>query len=363
HDYEKTPSDLTALLQELQTVEADFYKIACMAHSAIDSLRLLAFAKTAPKNCLLMTMGDTGYITRILSPVVGRPFTYACEEVPLVPGQLPYNVLEDMYGYSSLNTSTNIYGLIGYPVEKSISHVSHNRVMQQHNLSSVYVKMPVKPEEFEQFFPLARTLGVRGLSVTTPLKEAVMAYCTTITPEALAIGAVNTLRFDDKGIHGSNTDGPGACAAIEKHVTLKGSRVVVLGAGGAAKAIAWQAHALGADVTICNRDRVKGHALAEKIGCRAGEPNFAYDIIINSTSSGMPIDASLILPGSFAMDVRTIPMDTEFLIEAKKRGCHPIYGYEMFIEQAILQYKTWFHDLDVSDSLTKAVLGYVGSAS
>lgn len=363
HDFDKTPPDLEACLNELQQIPAHSYKIACMAHSALDTYAVLAFAKRAPSNCMLMTMGPTGHLSRILAPVFARPITYvpASDVKRVVVGQISAQELQQIYGYATLSPSTAVYGLIGDPVDMSPSHVSHNEVMRRLQLASVYVKTPILPQELGQYLCLAKQIGIKGLSVTIPHKEAVMQYCDSITKEAASIGAVNTLQFINGKIIGSNTDGPGALDALEAHIKVAGKQIVVLGAGGAARAIAWQAKQQGADVLVCNRNKERAQKLAYDIGCRGGgfdAISSNYRVIINATAHENPIDPECILSGAIAMDIRVRPKETLFLQEAKKRGCTLVYGYEMFIKQAALQFKTWFNDIDIGKAEQLLMNGY-----
>lgn len=360
HDFEQTPSNLAGQLLALQAKKADFYKIASKANSVLDTFAMLTLAKIAPSNCMLMTMGPTGPLSRILAPVVGRPITYVSSV-----GQITACELIQIFGFNVLTPATAIYGLIGDPVDQSVSHISHNEVLRGLRLKSVYVKIPVQAHELGDFLRMAQTVGIKGLSVTMPLKEHVMQYCDSISDDATQIGAVNTLAFSDGKIIGSNTDCVGALDALESHISVKDKQIVVLGAGGAARAIAWQAMQRGADVTVCNRNKARAEELASFLGCRAGgldELGSSYSIIINASSVSSPIDPQYIIPGCVAMDIRTLPKETLFLQEAKARGCKLVYGYEMFIKQAALQFKTWFKDVEVAkvdrfltDSVTKIV--------
>lgn len=365
HNFEQTPSDLSSMLNDLQAKKADYHKIACMANSSLDTYKMLALAKLASPNCMLMTMGPSGYISRILASVVGRPITYVSlsEAQAVVPGQISANELLEVYGFAGLNPSTAIYGLIGDPVDQSVSHISHNEVMRHFMLSSVYVKTQVAPHELGQYLALAKQIGIKGLSVTIPHKEAVMQYCDSVTPEAKLIGAVNTLEFCDGKIIGSNTDAQGALDALEAHIKVKGKKIVVLGAGGAARAIAWQAIHRGADVTVCNRSRARAQKLAADIGCKAASLDdivgSGYSVIINATSVQNPIDPKYMIRGTHAMDIRTLPKDTLFLQQARLCGCELVFGYEMFIKQAVLQFTTWFKGIDpkkVEQVLTESVI-------
>lgn len=305
-------------------------------------------------------MGSHGQVTRILGPVFGCPITYAAleEELSTAPGQLTINALKEMYHISDLNTKTAIFRLIGKPVDKSISHLTHNPFFKEADLNAVYVKMQVEQSELGNFLHYAKELPFQGLSVTMPLKEEVMKYLDWIDPTAKSIGAVNTLLFEKGKISGFNTDAKGALEAIEKVMQVKGKTIVMIGAGGAAKAIASEAIQRGAQLVILNRDVVRGRQLAKKLNCEWGSldamkeyASRGYDILINSTPV-LPIPAEFILPGKVVMDIRTLPKDTEFLKAAKEKGCRIVYGYRMFVEQALGQYRHWFgNTIDLSEGV------------
>ncbi len=365
HDFQKTPDDLQEIVDELTSIPVDFYKLACMANSSLDTFRMVEFSKSS--KCLCMTMGPTGHLSRIVAPIHGQPWTYTCldEATQVAPGQIAAKDLVSIYSYNRLRQATGLYGLIGEVVDRSMGHISHNEVMRQDSRDGLYIKMPIRPDELDQAMEHIKKLGFKGLSVTTSLKERIMQYCTYLTPSAEAIGAVNTLTIKDGKLYGSNTDAPGALNALEDHVRVAGKKVVVIGAGGAAKAICWEAIRRGAKVTVCNRSKERATELAISLGCMGkglDEVPSDYDIIINATSVDMPIDPAYIIPGAIAMDIRSRPKDTAFLQEAAKRSCHIVYGYEMYIKQAVLQFTTWFTDIDptkVERILTKSVLALV----
>jgi len=354
HNFEKTPEDLEELLKEMQKTPASFYKIAAMANSSLDVMRLLCWAKRAPQNVIAVSMGPYGQISRILAPLIGRPITYASlsEDQKSAPGQLEAKTLIERFNYRTLNKDTKLYGLIGYPIEQSLSDATHNSLLKALNLNAVYVKIPVQTPELAEFFRLAKKLPFSGLSVTMPLKEAVLSYVDEISEQAEHIQALNTLQFQNGKIIGHNTDSIGALNAIESAVSVKGKRVAIIGAGGAAKAIAYEACQRGALVTIINRSVEKAHQIAMRFGCAAFDlekiGDFAatgYDILINSTPLAMPIAADHILPETFVMDIKTRMTNHEFFTAAKERGCRLIFGHQMFVEQAIGQFSLWFNDL------------------
>lgn len=351
HDFDETPSDLDALYTAMQKIPAWGYKIAVAANSALDAMRLMCWAKNIQGNKIILAMGEQGQITRILSPLLQCAITYASiDEGSLsAPGQVPAKLLLERFRFRKLGAQTAIYGLIGDPVEQSIGDLVHNRFFEEQGLDAVYVKIQLKAEELETFLALAAQLPFKGLSVTQPLKEQIVAYVNVLSEESKAIGAVNTLCRRDNKWEGCNTDGKGALNAIEEQFSVEGGHVVIIGAGGAAKAIAFEAKQRGAFVTVVNRHVKRAEEVANRLHVKAAGleemqaiADRGYDVLINSTSDEMPIDAEAILPGSIVMDVKTKAKDTAFFQVAEKKGGHLIYGYQMYLEQAIGQYLFWF---------------------
>jgi 3-dehydroquinate dehydratase/shikimate dehydrogenase len=345
HNFQEIPTDLDGIYRSMQEYAAFSYKIAAMAHSTNDALKMLLFVKKYPKTSAIC-MGEKGEFARVLGPIAGNLIDYASidSEERTGPGQLTFSELVDIYRYPSLNENTSIYGLIGDPVEKSPGHLYHNAVFRERHLNAVYVKMNVKPEELSEFIPLATKIGIRGLSVTIPLKEKILPFLDEIEPAAKQIGAVNTLLFKNGQIIGTNTDGLGALDAIEKKTPVRGKKVVLLGAGGAARGIAFEAKVRGADVLILNRTVQRAKELAADLGCEAGGldevPN-DYDILINCSPDPMPIDPKKIRPNTLAMDIVYFPRETDFLKEASLKKCQIVYGEEMFLNQAARQTAFW----------------------
>ena len=348
HNFSETPANLEEVYRSMQNYEAFSYKIAAMTHSTNDALKMLLFVKDHPKTSAIC-MGKKGEFARVLGQVAGNLIDYASidSKEQTGPGQLSVSELVDIYRYPSLDKNTSIYGLIGDPVEKSPGHLYHNRVFRKGHLNAVYVKMNVKLEELSEFMTLANKIGIRGLSVTSPLKEKILPFLDEIEPAAKKIGAVNTLLFKDGKIIGTNTDGLGALDAIEKKMPVCGKSIVLLGAGGAARAIAFEAKERGADVLVLNRTVQRAKELAVDLGCEAGGLDDVpedYDILINCSSDPMPIDPNKIRPNTLAMDIVYFPRQTEFLKEAALKKCQIIYGEEMFLNQAALQTAFWMEN-------------------
>lgn len=355
HDFNATPEDLETLFAKMQNPFAALYKIATMAQTTNDALRLLHFVQQRKEKVCAFCMGEKGEVTRILGPVYGSALTYCVidRSQRCAPGQLEAATLIEVYHYHKLSPCTKVLGLIGDPVSQSPGHLTHNQVIRALGLDAVYVKMTVAPEELETFLFMARQLGILGLSVTMPLKEAAASFTHSFYPGAQEIGAVNTLRLDEKTVAGRNTDGCGALEALEETTAIAGKKMVIIGAGGTAKAIASAALQRGAQVVVVNRSAERARRLAAAAGCSwvtlEAFPKVAaegYDVIVNATPIGDEEHPCLpnLLQGKVAMDVVYKPLETPFLREAKRRGGRVVHGLEMFARQAAKQFSFWFGD-------------------
>lgn len=351
HNFTETPHDLENIYQEMRRIPATFYKIAVTAHHSLDALRVLSWVKQGEGNIIAISMGAAGQISRILGPLVGSPITFASldDDQQSAPGQMTAKTLVERYHYRSLGPQTAVYALIGDPVDLSISDHTHNHLFHAYHLGAVYIKIQVKASELPKFLEWAKKLPFQGISVTMPLKEIISADLDHIDSQALKIGAVNTLLLQEGKWIGFNTDGIGALNAIEKELPVKGKRMIILGAGGAAKAIAFESHRRGGNVTILNRDPEKARQMAQHFHCQAGGleqmrrcAEEGYDILVNCTPVSLPINPKEILPKALVMDIKTLPFKNPFLEEAMKKGCRVVHGYRMFVEQAIGQIMIWF---------------------
>ena len=349
HNFEKMPP-LGPILNELKKMPADFFKIAVTPQSSNESLEILDFMKNHSSNVFAMGMGPYGESTRVLGPLFGAKIIYGS------PDHFPVKTLSEVYQIHRHGPQTVIYGLLGENVSKSLSHFSHNQVFSNLDLQCVYVKFPIKTDQLRDFLTLARRMNFKGLSVTMPLKEAVIPLIDEVHS---SVGAVNTLKFENGKIIGYNTDGKGALDALEEKISVKGKKIVCIGAGGAAKGIVAEAIKRGAIVTILNRNGNRALELAKEMNCLGGSlkslSEHPYDILINTTPSHMPIGSEGIIPGTIAMDITTQPQNTQFLHEAKKKGCILVFGYEMFVNQAVEQFKIWF-DGKIDLIKTKAII-------
>lgn len=337
HDFQETPADLESLLAAL--LDAPFYKIATMAHSSLDSLRMLYFVKDKP-NVIGLCMGELGKITRILGPIFQNPITYAALGLEAAPGQLQAEELVTTYHFKTLSPKTKIYALIGDPITHSQGYLFYNRYFHENNIDAVYVKIPLKEEEIPQFLHYAKKLGFAGLSVTIPFKEKLFAYLDSLEGDAEAIGAVNTITFEEGKVIGTNTDGIGALTPLEKVAgRVKNQTCLILGAGGAARAIAFEAAKRGADVHICARNLEKASQLGYPVHPLNSIPD--YDILINTIPIEEPISLQHIHPRKIVMETTPHFDKSPLMLRAKALGCKLVYGSEMLEEQARLQLVRW----------------------
>ena len=363
HDFEQTPKDLQAIFEAIKQRPASIYKIATMANSTLDSMRILKFMLENVKKGFRISaicMGEYGSVSRILGVVFGNSIVYAplTSDLSTAPGQLPLDELLNRYHLKKHTKETIVLGLIGDPVNKSPSHQTHNQVLKALKLKAVYVKFNIQQPELHEFLEFAKKLNIKGLSVTMPLKELAVCGLSEKSEDSVNIEAINTLIIENRKINGINTDGIGALDALEEHEKVNGKTIVILGAGGAAKAIAWEAHKRGANIVILNRTIEKAEELAKategSFGSLLDFPVIAskgYDILINATSVGLvseksrlPIDSSFMLEGKIVLDVIPSSTDTPFLYEAKNKNCRIVFGNKMLMYQAIEQFNFWFGD-------------------
>ena len=250
-----------------------------------------------------------------------------------------------------IDGSTEIYGIIGNPVAHSLSPIMHNSAFEALGLNKIYVAFPAT--NAAKALAGCRALGVRGLSVTIPHKETVLGHIDSIDPVAEKIGAVNTLIFtEDKKIHGLNTDWIGANRALAEKLDLQGKRILLLGAGGSAKAIGFGLLEAGARVIIASRTEGRLKTLAETLACdwiHLDEIDTVQaDCLVNATSVGMrPLENASLVPAislenfPVVMDIVYAPLETRLLREAKSAGCEVINGLSMLLYQGVAQFEAW----------------------
>jgi shikimate dehydrogenase len=266
-----------------------------------------------------------------------------------------------------------IYGIIGDPVEHSLSPVMHNAAFEKLGIDAVYLAFRVSTDKLGDAIRGAKTLGIAGLNVTIPLKEKALSFVDT-EEVAKKIGAINTIDFSS-GV-GYNTDGIGSLRVLKETVgEIKDKNALILGAGGAAKAISFYLDAEGVRVTIANRTKERAVQLASKLrnadstglDAELGEHIKDSDILINATSVGMHPDenvslitADMMHPDLVVFDIVYNPMDTKLLREAKKAGVKKIVdGVKMLVYQGAASFMIWTKmepPIEVMEKVVRAAL-------
>jgi 3-dehydroquinate dehydratase/shikimate dehydrogenase len=359
HSFRNTPDNLRELHERLQSLDADIVKIATMANQPHDNLRVLEMMQESSVPTIGMCMGDVGTPSRILGPKFGAPFTYSTfhHERALAPGQLSYDQMTNIYRHELITADTAVYGVIADPIGHSLSPQVHNAAFGEAGINAVYVPFRVPFDTLGQFVEDVPRLGIRGLSVTIPHKEAIAKFLTKVDPAVKGIGAVNTVLFKEDEALGYNTDYKAAMDCLESAVgavgaapsALQDKRVLVLGAGGVARAIMYGLQRRGAKATIAGRTRARAQTLADTFGGRAvdwqARHNAEVDVVVNCTPIGMhpnvdetPLNKAYLKPNMVVFDTVYNPESTLLLKEARSHGCRAVTGVEMFVRQAALQF-------------------------
>jgi 3-dehydroquinate dehydratase/shikimate dehydrogenase len=308
-------------------------------------------------------MGDIGTPSRLLAGRFGAPFTYATfhHERTLAPGQLSFAQMKEIYAYDRVKATTAVYGVIGDPIGHSLSPLVHNAALGQAGIDGVYIPFRVPREHLQQFLDDAPALGVQGLSVTIPHKELVVRRLSKMDTTTEGVGAANTLIYRGGGIEGFNTDQQAAIDSLEaaydaetdKPFKLEGKVALVLGAGGAAKAIAYGLKQRGAHVTIAGRTPQRAQPLATRLGCQMVE--WSARSTVNPNVDATPFEKHHLRPSMLVFDTVYNPENTLLIKDARSQSCTTVTGVEMFIRQASLQFKL-FTGLEGPSELMRDVL-------
>lgn len=352
HDFEGVPAGAGDLARRMLAEGADVAKLAATPRSGRELAELMALQRELGGRAVVVAMGELGAASRILAARFGAPWTYAAAEGggTTAPGQWGERELRDVFRYGRIGPATRAYCVAGDPVAHSKSPWLFNRAFAKAGMDAVYV--PALAREGELFETLA-ALDVAGASVTIPHKVDAFRGA---TPDAAArrAGAANTLTRRGKGWDATNTDAAGFLESLEHGLgrPARGLRAVVLGAGGAARAIL---AALSGPNTVflAGRNAVKTAALAREFDATPvpwdGPRGIAFDLLVNTTSVGMDPDAAQspfpkahLPPAAAVYDCVYTPRETRLLREAREAGCRAISGIGMFAAQARRQWAAWF---------------------
>ncbi|MHC4416782.1 MAG: type I 3-dehydroquinate dehydratase [Planctomycetota bacterium] len=384
HDFDRRPADL---LQRVESMTAEpacaVIKVAWRARSLRDNLEALDLLAERGKPTIALCMGPFGLMSRVLAPKLGGLLVYAADQPGFgtAPGQPTVDELRRLYGFERIGPRTSVYGVIGWPVEHSLSPAIHNAGFAATDHDGVYLPLPV-PAEYEHFKATVGALldhgrlDFRGASVTVPHKQDLLRFAGErgggIDEQARRIGAANTLCVaDDGGLECFNTDAPAMidalCAAMAIEPSgLAGKSVAVVGAGGVGRAVAAAVSHAGAKVVVFDLIRWRVEALATALNGRpaatgeptqvvAGKPQAltcgGFDVYVNCTPVGMaggpgpdqsplpegvPLDADVTV-----FDCVYTPARTPLIAQAEAAGARAVPGMEMFLRQAAMQFQRW----------------------
>src|SRR5581483_2803389 len=374
HHFEGTPA-LGPVMKRMARVPADAYKIVTHARKASDILRVLALAGGHPPTpMIVLTMGEMGFPTRVLSPVRGGLYTYAAPNAAegTASGQIGARQLRQLYRIDRLTRDAKVYGVIADPVRHSLSPQVHNRAFQTRRMDAVYVPFLVEPRGLRDFFEFAAELPVAGFSVTIPHKQRAMRYVDIVDPLARRIGAVNTVWRRSGKWRGTNTDAQGVTGPLARRLRLTKATVLLVGNGGAARGAAFALKDAGAKVSITGRnpDRIRSLARAcdaePLLAERAESGNF--DAVVHATPLGMfpKMDACFFrdrIPGRVVFDMVYNPLETVLLKRAADQGAEVIAGAEMFLEQAVAQFEIWTGETAPRAAMQRALMEALAARS
>jgi len=368
HDFRGTKK-LDETLEKMLAYPADFYKVVSTATTLSDNVAMIKFlAREGDKHSLVsMCMGEQGIISRVLGVRAGSLFTFASASAgeETAPGQVTAQELRNVYRIEQVDQATKVFGVAGDPVAHSLSPAIMNAAFRRENVNGVYLALHAKT--LKDLLHCVREIPIHGMSITMPYKQAILPYLDNTDAHTTKIGACNTVvRAQDGKLYGFNTDAAGIVRPLERRLsTLENARILVLGAGGAARAAVFGLRERGAEVYILNRSAAPAKKLARSARARtikrADLRKLAFDVIINATPVGMgntrdtPLQEKEI-NARYVFDMVYDPAETRLLKLAKERGAQIIPGIEMFVQQAARQFEIWTGKPAPGDEMLRVVL-------
>jgi 3-dehydroquinate dehydratase / shikimate dehydrogenase len=325
-------------------------------------------AREGDRHSLLgMCMGEQGIISRVLGVRAGSVFTFASAGAgqETGPGQISAQELRSVYRIEQLDVATRIYGVVGDPIGHSLSPAIMNAAFRRENVNAVYLALHAKA--LKDLLTCIREIPIHGLSVTMPYKEAILSYLDNTDSHTTKVGACNTVvRAQDGRLYGFNTDTAGIVRPVERRLnTIEGARILVIGAGGAARAAVFGLRERGAEIYIMNRSAAHGKKLAHQAHARIMKrpdlKKMAFDVIINATPVGMGNSRETPLlekeiNARYLFDMVYDPAETRLMKLARERGAQLIPGIEMFVHQAARQFEIWTGKPAPWDEMLRVVL-------
>jgi 3-dehydroquinate dehydratase / shikimate dehydrogenase len=351
HDFRST-KNLDEVLEKMVAFPSDFYKVVTTATTLYDNVVMMKFLeKNSDRHSLIgLCMGEQGIISRVLGVRAGSVFTFGAvsPDEKTAPGQVTAQDLRNTYRIEQVDAATRVYGVVGDPVAHSLSPAIMNAALRRETVNGVYVALHAKT--LKDLLACVREIPIHGLSVTMPYKEAVLRYLDNTDSHTTKIGACNTVvRAQDGKLYGFNTDTTGVVRPLQQRLSLEQAKVLVLGAGGAARAAVYGLKERGAEVYILNRTPGPAQKLARSARARTlKRPDLkkhTFDVIVNATPIGMDSKESPLkqdeIKARYVFDMIYDPVETPLLKLAKAAGAEVIPGIEMFVQQAARQFEIW----------------------
>lgn len=355
HDFRSTPPPERIIsLLEIARESGDIPKLAFMVERPEDLLSLEEASRLEEKDKgeerVIIGMGELGSITRVRADILGSTFTYSslAEGLEAAPGQI------DVRTMKWLGRRPIITGITGFPLSHSLSPPMHTAAFRHLGIPGIYLTFPAREGDLGPLTEVIRRYEIRGINVTIPHKEAIMEFLDYVDDIASRIRAVNTVVNDGRILRGTNTDVIGIQKSFEKAgMEVQGKKILILGAGGAARSCCAFLCGAGAEVMVINRTRSRALRLERDFPCvriitEQEALEMKFDVVINCTPLGMkgfpdamPISTRIFRKGQFVMDTIYNPPVTRFMDEARKKGAQVLSGIEMLIYQAISAFEIW----------------------
>lgn len=368
HDFKAT-RDLDRTFEKILRYRPDFIKIVATATCLADNLTMMHFLERAAEvtNVVGICMGEQGTISRILGVRAGSAFTFASVQAgeETGPGQITARMLHELFRIDQVSPSTRVYGVVGNPVSHSLSPLVQNLAFRRETFNGVFLAL--QATSLSDVLQLIKEVPLHGLSVTMPFKTEILKHLANTDALSGRIGACNTVvRAQDGKLYGFNTDVAGIVRPLERRLPLRGAHILVLGAGGAARAAVFALKDKEAEVFVTNRTHEKALKLARDAKAKAlpyeqlAKHNF--DVIVNATPIGMvgnPEQSWLTaeqLNTRLVFDMVYNPIETPLLRMARKKGLPVITGLEMFVQQAARQFEIWTGKPAPEEEMLRAVI-------
>ena len=372
HDFRGTKK-LEETWEEMHLLPADYIKIVSTAKSLSDNVKMMRLLEQRSDiiSTVGVCMGERGIISRILNVRSGSTFTFASAEpgAETAPGQMAARVLRDVFRIDAVDAATKVYGVSGDPIGHSLSPEMMNTAFRRENINAVYV--PLQSSDIADLLKCVREMPIQGLSVTMPLKQEIIEHLDKTDALSTKIGACNTvIRSQDGKLYGFNTDVAGVVRPLEQRISLNGAKILVIGAGGAARAAVFGLRERNAEVWVMNRTADTGQKLARQAHAHyvshAHLKKLEFDVIINATPVGMegsrpqaPLEESD-LRTRYLFEMVYNPAETRLVKMARAKGIQVIPGTEMFVHQGARQFEIWTGKPAPVEEMHRAVLFALG---